>query len=293
MFEQATKERTYLRAALFGPSGSGKTKSALRIATGIASVVGGEIAFIDSERRSARKYSDEFKFKVCDIDDRSIAGYVKAMTAASQISASILIIDSLSHPWEELLGEVDRLANAKYSGNNFRAWAEGTPKQRQFIEALLSFPGHVIGTMRSDTDWVIDNNNGRMRPTKVGLKPRQGKGIEYEFDMLLEISTEHVATITKDRTGKFQDKTIEKPDEEFGKQLAQWLGTGAIKAVATDRPKVAQLNALIQQHNIPDTTIMEWLFKFEAHYLHEIKDEDLDRIVTAIDKKYSPQPSAA
>jgi len=54
MFEKATKEGAKLRAAFFGPSGAGKTYTALRVAKGI----GGKVALIDSERRSARKYSD-------------------------------------------------------------------------------------------------------------------------------------------------------------------------------------------------------------------------------------------
>jgi hypothetical protein len=70
---------------------------------------------------------------------------------------------------------------------------------------------------------------------RVGLTPEQGKGIEYEFDLLLEMSTEHVATVIKDRTGKFQDVIITKPSEEFGQQLAAWLSEG--QDVAPQQPQ--------------------------------------------------------
>jgi hypothetical protein len=36
----------------------------------------------------------------------------------------------------------------------------------------------------------------------------------------------HHATVTKDRTGKFQDETIEKPGEDFGIALYDWLTSG-------------------------------------------------------------------
>ena len=48
---------------LTGASGSGKTYSALRIATGIQQVTGGDIYFIDTEAKRALWYADEFKFR--------------------------------------------------------------------------------------------------------------------------------------------------------------------------------------------------------------------------------------
>ena len=39
----------------------------------------------------------------------------------------------------------------------------------------------------------------------------------------------HFATVTKDRTGKFQDETIEKPGEEFGAALHDWLAGGTLE----------------------------------------------------------------
>jgi hypothetical protein len=81
--------------------------------------------------------------------------------------------------------------------------------------------------MRSKTEWVIgEGRNGKTVPEKLGLAPEQGKGIEYEFDLLLEMNQNHHAVVTKDRTGKFQDETIEKPGEEFGLALYDWLSTG-------------------------------------------------------------------
>lgn len=220
-FKRATKKAAKLRLAVFGPSGSGKTFSSLRIATGI----GGSIAVIDTERGSASKYADRFEFDVLELEDKTIDGYVEAIEMAH--GYSVLLIDSMTHAWQELLEQVDALARAKYRGNTWSAWSEGTPKQRQLVQAVLNFPGHVISTMRSKTAWGEEKDrNGKMRPVRVGLAPEQGKGIEYEYDMLLEVNPEHFATVIKDRTGKFQDKVLEKPDEKFGQALAAWLDEG-------------------------------------------------------------------
>jgi len=222
-FKKATKEQAKLRAAVFGPSGSGKTFTCLRIATGM----GGSIAFIDTERGSAAKYSDRFDFDVLELSDRSIEGYLAAIRAAGKAGYAVLIVDSLSHAWQELLSEVDKLATAKYKGNTWSAWSEGTPKQRKLVDAILDYPGHLLATMRSRTEWSNENDGGRNRPVRVGLAPEQGKSIEYEFDFLLELSTEHVGNVIKDRTGKFQDRLIERPGEEFGQEMAAWLLDGA------------------------------------------------------------------
>lgn len=224
VFKKATKSQAKLRAAIFGPSGAGKTMSSLRIATGLAGKAG-RIAVIDTERGSAAKYADLFEFDVAEPADKTIESYVETIQQAR--GYDVLVIDSLSHAWAELLTEIDRLANAKFRGNTWSAWSEGTPKQRKLVDAILDFPGHVIATMRSKTEWQSTSGaDGKSRPVRVGLAPEQGKGIEYEFDVLFEISPEHIVHVIKDRSGRFQDKLIEKPSEEFGKQLAAWLSDG-------------------------------------------------------------------
>jgi hypothetical protein len=102
--------------------------------------------------------------------------------------------------------------------------------QRDLIEAILNFPGHIIATMRSKTEW----QTGAKKPTRVGLAPEQGKGIEYEFDILFEINPGHLANIIKDRSGKFQDKIIDRPDKKFGLEIAEWLSDGAPVEVSID-----------------------------------------------------------
>lgn len=223
-FTKATKEQAKLRLALFGPSGAGKTYSALRIATGM----GGKIAVVDTERGSASKYADRFEFDVLTLeDDKSIDVYCAAIKAAADAGYPVLIVDSLSHGWQELLEEIDKLAKNKYRGNTWSAWSDGTPKQRRLVDAILAYPGHIIATMRSKTEWTTQtNSNGKAQPVRVGLAPEQGKGIEYEFDLLMELSVDHAASVLKDRTGKFQDQIIDKPGEEFGQQLAKWLSVG-------------------------------------------------------------------
>lgn len=229
-FKPATKDNCKLRLAIFGVSGSGKTMSALRMAKGL----GDKIAVIDSERGSASKYSGKviidgqdhiFKFDAANLEKPTINNLKMFIENAKDYD--VLIIDSMTHSWLELLQEVEQIARARFGGNTWSAWSEGTPKQMSLINALLSFPGHIIATMRVETNWTtVQNEKGKTVPVRIGEAPKQGKGIEYEFDMLMQMSQEHNALIIKDRTSRYQDQIIEKPDEKFGKELAEWLKEG-------------------------------------------------------------------
>lgn len=232
MFQKASKEQCKLRLALFGVSGGGKTYSSLLLAKGL----GGKVALIDTEHNSASKYADRFDFDVCNLDKPTIGNMLMTLKEASDYD--VLIIDSLTHSWLELLQEVEQVARAKFGGNTWSAWSEGTPKQQKLINALLDFPGHVIVTMRSDTNWTTTTNDrGKVVPVRIGEAPKQGKNIEYEFDMLIQLSQDHTGLVLKDRTGKYQDQCFV-IDENFGKQLGEWLqdGNQPTKQVAKHDP---------------------------------------------------------
>lgn len=235
MFKKASKKGSKLRLALFGVSGSGKTFSALRIASGL----GQKIAVIDTERGSASKYADRFSFDVAECEKPTINNLKMIINQAK--GYDVLIIDSLSHAWMELLQEVEQIAKARYGGNTWSAWSEGTPKQQGFIDSILNFPGHVIATMRVETNWTtMTNEKGKIVPVRIGEAPKQGKGMEYEFDMLIQLSQDHIAQVLKDRTGKYQDELIEKPGEEFGKELALWLDSDEYRQYAEEETKVPE-----------------------------------------------------
>lgn len=245
-FVKASKLASLLRLLMYAVSGAGKTFTALELATGLASILNGKIALIDTERGSASKYADLFEFDVCELEDRTVEGYIAAINEAASAGYKILIIDSLTHAWDELLETIEKLAKTKYQGNSFRAWGEGTPLQKKFVSAILDYPGHVICTARAKTDWVMEQNDkGRAVPKKVGMGMEQRKGLEFEFDMIMEISQDHIATITKDRLNKYQDQMIEKPSRKMGIEMAKWLSEGKV-AVKEVKPEPTPATTVIK-----------------------------------------------
>jgi hypothetical protein len=200
------------------------------------------------------------------------------MNEAAKMGYKVLVIDSLSHAWRELTEEVDRITQASKSNNSLLSWGKVSPKQKRLIETILSFPGHIIATMRSKTDWVVTQTNGKIVSEKLGLAPEQGKGIEYEFDLLVELNQQHIATVTKDRTGKFQDESFEKPGEDFGEALYDWLMSGVAAETETTIPTVTQIVSGSDKAVTPQSK--------SGNTLKEKSDaviKEIGNIVTAVD----------
>lgn len=228
-FVKASKAEARGRVAIAGPSGSGKTYTGLIWATTIAD--GGGVAVIDTERGSAVKYADLFDFDVQRVGapyhpDKLMA----ALAESAEAGYAVTLIDSLSHFWSGQGGVLEIVDDAKsrFKGNSHAAWQVGTPLQQRMVDAVLTHPGHIIAAMRSKTEWLMQEGpNGKTQPIKVGLAPQQRDGIEYEFDLMLDIDLEHRAAVGKTRFAEFTDRSFQKGDaEDAARTFAKWLTEG-------------------------------------------------------------------
>ena len=165
-----------------------------------------------------------------------------------------LIIDSISHFWAGEGGLLDeQSAAAKKTGNSYTAWRDVTPKHNRLIEGILASPLHVIATMRSKVDYVMETNDrGKQVPKKVGLAPIQREGMDYEFTTVFDIGIDgHLASPSKDRTGLF-DGWIGLITEETGKKMRKWLEEGGEPA-----PSFSEIVALYRKAGLTDAAIVE------------------------------------
>lgn len=218
---KATKSRAKLRMGFVGPAGSGKTYSALNVAQHL----GERIGVIDTEHASSEKYAGEFEFDVITLDSFSPDTYVEAIAALEAHGCDVIVIDSLSHAWmgkDGALAQVDRAAS-KFRGNKFAAWGEVTPMHQALIEAILSCKCHLIATMRSKTEYVLDEKN---KPQKVGMAPVQRDGMEYEFDVVGDLDHSHEYVITKSRCSELSGKSFRLPGKGIADVLKAWLTDG-------------------------------------------------------------------
>lgn len=247
---RATKCRAKLRLGMSGPAGSGKTYSALLIAHGL----GGRIGLIDTEHGSGDLYADLLPegYDVLQLTPPfTPARYIEAIHAFEAAGVQTIIVDSLSHAWSGEGGSLDRHGKiADRSGNSWQAWRQVTPEHNALVEALLQSPCHVIATMRAKTEYVQekDERTGRQIVRKIGLAPVMRDGIEYEFTIFMELDSQHLAHVGKDRTRLF-DGMIIKPDEQTGRELLAWLDSGAQEPVRIGLAEVqrASLRQAIEQ----------------------------------------------
>lgn len=220
------------RIGLVGPSGSGKTFTMLRMATGL----GGKVGVLDTEHRTSQLYADDFSFLPVYMDaPYSPQRYIGVIEAAKHNGIDVLCIDSLSHAWSGSGGVLEQV-DAITGGNQQKtrdAWGKLTPVQQQLIEAILSYPGHVIVTMRTKDAYGQDPENPRKR-VKVGLAPVQRNEVDYEFDVIMYLDQQHVGTVEKSRVSKVLpvNATIPEPGEATAIALAEWLASGAANGAA-------------------------------------------------------------
>lgn len=231
-FRKATKTQAKLRMALFGPSGSGKTYSALAIAGAF-----GTVAVIDTEHGSAKKYADLFEFDVVELTDYQPKHYIELIRSAGDYD--VLVIDSLTHAWSGTGGVLDMVdkAAARAQNNKFAGWREGTPEHNRLIDAILSAAPHIIVTMRSKTEYVLEpDSRGKLAPRKVGTAPVQRDGMEYEFDIVAEMNADNELVISKTRFPRLKGEVIKEPTRALGELILHQLQEGAPVPATAPRP---------------------------------------------------------
>lgn len=218
---KSNRRQAKIKMALQGPAGSGKTYSSLLIAKGLVNGNYEKVVVIDSEKGSSDLYADLGSYNVLTLDDYSPEKYIQAIELCEKEEMEVIIIDSITHAWEYLLDY-----HSSLPGNSFTNWAKITPRQRAFIDKILNCSCHVIATMRTKQDYVLNQKDGKYVPEKVGLKAVQRDGVEYEFTLILDLDIKHFAVSSKDRTGMFMDKPEFKITAGVGKQIHDWCNSG-------------------------------------------------------------------
>jgi hypothetical protein len=221
---KAQRMKAKLRLGIAAPSGAGKTYSALLMAFGLGSKIG----LIDTEHGSGHLYAHLGDYDVISIEaPYTVAKYTQAIKTFEEAGYGTIIIDSLSHAWAGDGGLLDKQGKMADRGDNsYAAWRKITPEHNALVDAMLQSPSHIIATMRSKQDYVLEvNDKGKQTPKKVGMAPVQRDGMEYEFTVMLDVDMAHVATSSKDRTGLFDGRFF-KISQETGKELLAWLETG-------------------------------------------------------------------
>jgi ABC-type oligopeptide transport system ATPase subunit len=243
----AKREKVPLLVGLMGPSGGGKTFTALRLATGIQSVSGGDIYVIDTESRRALHYADRFKFKHVEFGAPfGSLDYLAAMQWCAKQGAGVIVVDSMSHEHEGPGGMVDLHDQIvdKMAGDDWKkrervqmlAWSEPKQKRRALINGILQLNCNFIFCFRAKNSSKPGKDaNGKSVVIPQGFMPIAGEEFVFEqtLNALLLPGAGGVPTWHSEQVG---EKTMIKLPEQFaglrqrtapldekvGERLAKW-----------------------------------------------------------------------
>lgn len=309
----AVRSQVPILIGLVGPSGSGKTFSALRLATGIQQVSGGEIFGIDTEADRMKHYADNFKFRHVQFKEPfGSMDYLAAIQHCVDRGAKTVIVDSLSHEHEGVGGmldsherEMDRLGGSDKV--KMLAWVKPKAARRAFINGLLQLNCNFIFCFRAKHISKPIKAGGKTEVIDMGFVPVSGDDIVFEMtaSVFLPPHSQGVPAWGSDYPGErmamklpLQFKSIfaeQQPlSEEIGKRLADWAKGGKPdpRRLALDRISKAK-DALKADNRLSAEDYKDMLTNRNVDSVAQMNTEQTEEFAEALEKKLSAKPELA
>jgi hypothetical protein len=235
MFKKLENNRPYLKMALEGFAGDGKTYTAVETAIGIHKLISSKkpIALYDTERALKAlkwKFDEAGIESVIEDEERSLRSLNEAIKWCEDGNADILIIDSITHVWEEFLraymNRPDKHGNPlKRNRLEFQDWGVLKPQWKElFSTPFVMAKCHIIFTGRAGYEYTDEKNEetGKREIFKSGIKMKAETETAFEPDILILMqkvtdlisdkkSIYREAMVVKDRTTQIDGKTFKNP----------------------------------------------------------------------------------
>lgn len=237
MFKKLENNRPFLKMALEGFAGDGKSFTATQIAIGVHKLIKSEkpIAIFDTEKafKALKPSFDAVGIEaLVDDEQRSLAGLNEAIKWCEEGNSDILIIDSITHVWEEFLkaylNRPDKNGKVVYRNRlEFQDWGIIKPKWKEgFSNPFVLAKCHIIFTGRAGYEYTDEKNeDGKREIFKSGIKMKAETETAFEPDVLVLMQKKsdlinedkkvwREAMIVKDRTNQIDGKTFKNPSFE-------------------------------------------------------------------------------
>ena len=236
-FVPVANTKPYFKAAFEGFAGTGKTYTAAKIAVGLYKRIGSTKPVIIFDTEKASKFLKPLfaqeGIELLVKESKSLADLKETMTRMREGFSDILIIDSISHVWENFL-ESYKQAPTKYGKSaklrlEFQDWGIIKPTWKtEFSDLFVGDPYHVVMCGRAGYEYEneVNADTGKREIYKSGVKMKVEGETAYEPDLLVLMerlqemegstvkSVSRRATIIKDRSTVLDGKTFEDPTYE-------------------------------------------------------------------------------
>ncbi len=252
-FTPVANTKPFFKAAFEGFAGSGKTYTAAQIALGLAARIGSTKPIIIFDTEKAAKFLQplfaQAGMTLLVRESRSLADLQETMERLRQGAGDILLIDSISHVWEDFLRAYAQ--KVRRTRLEFQDWGIIKPAWKAaFSDPFVRDPYHILMTGRAGYEYESERNaeTGKRELYKSGVKMKVEGETAYEPDLLvlLERMQEmdggsltrvvRQATILKDRSTVIDGKTFENPTyADFAPVIEVMLDTPATVETAPER----------------------------------------------------------
>jgi len=249
LFKKAKNEACFLKVGIRGFEGSGKSFTAGKMAVGLYryAKLKKPVAYLDTEKGSDFLIP---KFKKCKVPldvskTRAFMDLVDAVREAEK-HHSILIIDSITHFWNELMDSYLKKHNLKRI--KLHHWMTLKKEWRVFSDLFVNSNVHIIMCGRAGWDFGYEENEeGEKELQKTGTKMKVESETGFEPDLLLEMEkvkkTSNIGSeiiqrcwVLKDRSDTIQGKKFDRPDFKDFLPHVECLNLGGKhKAIDTSR----------------------------------------------------------
>lgn len=272
-FRKAARQKLKASIMIEGLQGSGKSGLALLIARALTDDWD-KIYAIDTENKSLDLFQgiksntgESFgvfnKVDLTSEDGFSPSHYLSLREEAIKDGAEVVIMDSISHMWNQKGGLLDLVADAQAEGlDNYRSWGTATNRKEKqlLVDVIRSDKAHVISTVRIKEKFGLEYNEakGRNEVISLGEQQIQQDGLKYEPDLVLRMvspgnadGTNPVVVVLKSRYLIFTKDVEYEVTPLLLQQLRQYLDEGADPEVLLQAQKEDVIEAIKNYCNNP------------------------------------------
>jgi hypothetical protein len=186
------------------------------------------------------------------VKSRAFADLTQTIKDCEKEGVSILIIDSITHVWKELIQSYDEKLHRK-GRMQFQDWAIIKPEwQRGYVDPFLNSSLHILALGRAGYEWDYDwNEDGSKDLVKTGTKFKAEAEFGFEPSLVIEMervskNLETIESLKKDK----QRKQTFKP-----KVGSQWVHRAHVLKDRSDT---------LDGQSFDDPTFMSFLPHFQS-----------------------------
>jgi len=237
-FTDLANTMPYFKVGAEGMAGSGKTYTLALIAVGLYNRIRSSkpIVIYDTEKSAKflRPFFAKYNISVILKDSRTLTDLTDTMDYCNEGNADILIVDSITHVWENFLNAYQQQKGRKFL--QFQDWGFIKPTwKREYSDRLVMGNYHILFTGREGYTYDYETNgDGNRELVKTGVKMKVEGDTAYEPDVLIRMERfEKIlgdkkevwreATVIKDRSTLIDGQVFKNPTFENFKPVIEFL----------------------------------------------------------------------